>query len=126
MVSSLKKRFIAFLVDYILIYLVVVVFFLKLRYSIESNLLILMISASFFSLFYFTFFWYRFYGQTPGFSMLRIRLVSQDNRPIKFKKALLRAGLLFPFFCPWGPIVLILLSLIFISIRFAIVCALIS
>ncbi len=117
MVSSLKKRFVAFLVDYILIYLFIVVLFYKVKLPI-SDIFILMIGASFFSLFYFTFFLYKFYGQTPGYYLLRIRVISLKNRPIKFKEILLRAASLFPFFCPWGPMILILLALILISIKF--------
>ena len=116
MVPNLKRRFIAFFVDYILIYLFVIVLFLKLKWSLH-DLLTLMIGAAFFSLLYFTFFWCKFHGQTPGSFLLRIRLISQENRPIKFTKALLRAGLLFPFFCPRGAIALVLLSSILISIK---------
>lgn len=41
---------------------------------------------------------------------MRIKVIAVDNKSISFKKALLRASSLFVFVCPFGILILILLS----------------
>lgn len=106
--ASFYKRIIAFLIDVMIIYLSIKVTFLSLHKSLDLSTWMLL--SGVLSIFYFVFFWIKLNGQTPGAYLTRIRVVAKDNRQISFKKAFLRASSLFVFVCPFGVLVLILLS----------------
>ncbi|MEW5894808.1 MAG: RDD family protein [Candidatus Omnitrophota bacterium] len=113
--ASFGKRFLAFLIDAIIIYLVSFITFLITR--MEINISGMMIMGFFLSILYFSSSWLFFLGKSLGAQLIRIKVVFSGSKKIIVKKVILRSILVAPIVAPVGYVVLLVIIYIISSIN---------
>ncbi|MCK4828453.1 RDD family protein [bacterium] len=112
--APLYQRFVAFVIDVMLIYGMAISF--SLGFGVINDRAWIMLFAAFFSWIYLTFFYYKGKGQTVGGKAFGIKVTTIDGSELGFWKALLRSVLISALISPFGFVSVLTLSFILFSV----------